>query len=590
MDPVPFWKVNKVELRAVIGTFSVRAIFGMVALCVASIIGFLFTIHAVNSLFLVEAPAYGGSMREGIIGSPRFVNPVLSVSESDEDLARLIYTGLMRKNGDGTILPDLAERYNVSENGLEYTFTLRDSAVFHDGTPVTSEDVSYTVLMTQDQAVKSPRKINWEGVKIEAISEKTIRFTLKQPYPPFLEENARLGILPKHLWKDLSAEEFALSDYNIEPIGAGPYRLERVLKTHGIPSEYNLVSFENYARGRPFIDHVTLFVYPNERELLTAFDRGEITNISAITPDRASEFHDSSAVEIKTAPLPRVFAIFLNQNEAQIFLSKKLRQAIDKVIDKKKIVSEVLHGFGTPLEGPIPPSNPFYEKQDMERLSEEEILALFAGEGWKKNEVTGLLTKEERRGKTLASSTLSFSITTGDIPELTKAANLVRDMLSRVGISAEVKIFSESDLRQNAIKPRKYDALLYGNQVEHDSELYAYWHSSERLSPGLNFAVYTNTKVDRALEEMRISYDPDKRKESYMLLEREIREDAPAIFLYSPNFIYIVKSGIEGIGLGGLQKPADRFANIYEWYIEKQYVWPIFKDIPIIKKIEEVIN
>ncbi len=576
------------ELRKALSSFSVRGVLIIGSLILLSCLSILLALRDANRLFLTEVPSYGGEIREGIIGSPRFVNPVLAISESDTDLVNLIYSGLMRRDKRGVVTTDLADNYTISDDGLVYTFTLSDSALFHDGTSVTSDDVVYTILMAQDPIVKSPRRINWEGIRVESIDKKTIRFTLKQPYPPFIEENAPLGILPKHIWKDLTPEEFSLSDYNINPIGSGPYKVESVQKTRGIPSEYDLVSFGDFTLGRPYIDNISLVIYPNEKALISGFDKGDITNISAITPEKASGLQDSSIVRIEHSPLPRLFALFFNQSEAREFLSKNVREALNKAIDKKKVVGSVLFGFGTPLDGPVPPSSPFYTEGLSGSANSEDSLSLLEKDGWKKDPATGLLTKEERKGKkVVATSTLSFSITTSDIPELRGAAKILQDAWKEIGVETEVKIFSESDLRQNAIKPRKYDTLLYGNEVEHDAELFAYWHSSERMSPGLNYAMYTNTKVDKALEDMRISSDEEKRANAYKTLELEIENDTPAIFLYSPDFIYVVKNSIKGISLKGLQSPADRFSNVYEWYINKEYVWPPLKNIKWIKAFEE---
>ena len=154
----------------------------------------------VNQYFIVEVPSSGGIYKEGIVGTPRFINPVLSISDADRDLTSLVYSGLMRQHTDDTLIPDLAETVEISEDGLSYFFKIRDDAVFHDGEPVTSEDIIFTILTTQNPIIKSPKRANWDGITIEKIDDKNLTFHLQQPYAPFLN-NTTLGILPKHIWQ-----------------------------------------------------------------------------------------------------------------------------------------------------------------------------------------------------------------------------------------------------------------------------------------------------------------------------------------------------------------------------------------------------
>ncbi|MDZ4226103.1 MAG: ABC transporter substrate-binding protein, partial [Patescibacteria group bacterium] len=165
------------------------------ALLVVSSAGLLFIL---NGLLLVPTPAAGGTFTEGILGAPRFINPALAVSAADHDLAALVYSGLLKTTPEGTYAPDLALSYELSGDGKIYIFVLRPDITFHDGKPVTAEDVVFTVTKIQDPLLKSTARANWEGVVAEAVDERTVRFTLSQPYAPFIK-NATIGILPQHL-------------------------------------------------------------------------------------------------------------------------------------------------------------------------------------------------------------------------------------------------------------------------------------------------------------------------------------------------------------------------------------------------------
>jgi len=210
---------------------------------------------------LVTVPQRGGEIKEGLIGVPRFVNPVISISDTDRDISSLIYSGLLKVNAEGKIINDLAESINISEDGLTYSVKIRDDAFFHDNKPVTVDDLIFTIEKTQDPAIKSPKRPNWEGISIQKVNDKEVNFTLKQAHSPFIY-NLTLGILPKHIWNNISADEFAFSKYNLEPIGSGPYKLEKIKKdSDGIIKKYYLESYNKYTLGEPFIEKISFVFY-----------------------------------------------------------------------------------------------------------------------------------------------------------------------------------------------------------------------------------------------------------------------------------------------------------------------------------------
>ena len=157
-----------------------------------------------------------------------------------------------------------------------------------------------------------------------------------------------------------------------------------------------------------------------------------------------------------------------------------------------------------------------------------------------------------------------------------RSAELIKEDLASIGISVNIKTFEIGNLNQSVIRPRKYDALFFGQIINNESDLFAFWHSSQRKDPGLNVAMYTNAKVDKILEEAFITIDEEERIKKYIQFEDEIRKDMPAIFLYSPNFIYVVSKNLKGLEMNHIISPADRFSNIYSWYTKTDNVWKIF--------------
>lgn len=526
-------------------------------------------LYQANKAFLVEVPDYGGSVTEGVVGSPRFINPLLAISDADRDLTSLIYSGLLKATADGGMRPDLAESYTISDDGLTYTFILKNNAVFHDGSPVTTEDIEFTIAKAQDALLKSPRRSSWDGVKVQVINERTISFTLKQAYSPFIQ-NTTLGILPKHIWKNVDNESFPFSTFNNKPVGSGPYSIESVVTSDsGLPIEYTLKAFKKYTLGRPFIDTLTLKFYINEKSLLEAFQNEDIESINSISPANVGLLRKANTA-LLTPPLPRVFGIFFNQNEAPIFVNKEVRIALNAALDKNQMISEVLYGYGQAIDGPLHTDK---AKVVTETLDEQIAAArtILEKAGWKFNE-GGVYEKKTKRDTEI----LAFSISTSDAPELKALAQSAQKRWQQLGARVDVKIFEVGDLNQNIIRPRKYDALLFGEVLGRDLDLYPFWHSSQRSDPGLNIALYTNSKTDKILEDYRKAVD-EKTKKTYLdAFETEIRADTPFVPLYAPYFIYIIPSTIKNITLGQPTISGERFLGVHEWYINTNNVWKIF--------------
>jgi len=527
----------------------------------------------VNSTFNTPVPVSGGTLKEGIIGSPRFINPLLALSDADRDLVTLTYSGLMRADENGTLIPDLAESYTLSEDGKTYTFTLKDGLTFHDNVPLTTKDIAFTIARAQDPLLRSPKRVNWDGVTVSVIDDKTISFTLERPYAPFLE-NTTIGIVPKHVWESADSEEFPFSQFNTEPVGSGPYELVRTKRdASGIPQYYDLKPFKNYALGEPYISHIRIAFFSNEKDLLNAYYDNDIDQLHSINPQNADTLMKDGAI-IKRTPLPRIFAVFFNQNESTLFASKSIRKALNTALDKEKIVQVVLGGYGVPLNSPIPPGLLDPHEQATISTSDQEVRLKEAEDilreaGWKRDEETSILEKESRP--------LSFAISTSNTPELKAAAEMVAETWNTLGADVTVKVFDTSDLNQNVIRPRKFEALLFGEVIGRDMDFFAFWHSSQRNDPGLNVALYTNITVDALLEKARIEQDTEKRSDQYLSFKEEVMKDIPAVFLYVPEFIYVISSDIDHIAFGQPTIPSDRFASIYTWNINSKNVWNFFK-------------
>lgn len=560
-------------LRRVLRSFTIAEKAILYFFIVVFLISGLVLVFKVNASFLVEVPTRGGTLVEGVIGNPRFINPVLAISEADKNLSALVYSGLVRINAQGEIENDLAEELSLSGDRKTYTVRLREDAHFHDGSPVRAEDVIFTIQKINNPNIKSPRRGNWSGVEVVEIDEKIIAFNLKQVYSPFIY-NLAVGILPKHIWRNVSDDEFSFSQFNSLPIGSGPYMVEKVERNSGgIPNLYALSPFSGDNEA-PFISHLIFKFFPSEEALIEAYNSGAIDSVGGLSPENLLALREKEALII-SSPLPRVFAVFLNTNQSKVLLNKEVRQALDLVSPRKEIIEKVLGGYGRAIDGPFP-AGIYPWTANMEEAGQEErlkeALEILAKAGWTKNEETGLLEKKSKSDTMV----LSFSISTGDAPELRAVLDELVQAWSKLGAKIEILVFETGDLNQNVIRPRDFEALLFGNVVGRDSDLYPFWHSSQRADPGLNIALYANNQTDKLLESARSAATPKEAEEDYKLFAKELKSDIPAIFLYTPSFIYVVPKSVSNITLNSLTIPQDRFLGIRDWFIETDKVWKIF--------------
>lgn len=546
---------------------------------------YLFTILLATSVIMMLAyinrettvpiPERGGSLTEGVVGTARFINPLLATSDVDQSLSLLVYSGLTRATPDGNYAPDLAEAYEISDDGTTYTFTLRPDLTFHDGTPLTTEDVAFTIELAQRPDIKSPKRADWEGVVVTVIDERTIQFTLERPYAPFLE-NTTLGILPAHRWRMVMPDDFPFHQLNTHPIGSGPFLVSDVQTDQsGTIQQYNLASFSDFSLGRPYLSTIAIRLYPNTESLLRAFGQGQIESIAGV----GAEVLTSMSLEesqILRSTLPRVFAVFFNQNRAPVFTDASVRRALDTALDKQQIIEDVLGGYGSVLDNPIPPGilsdasstppNATTTEATEPRITRAQEILMDGG--WELNEETGIWQEGE--------TPLSFSLTTADTPQLAATAQAVATTWRELGADVIVQTYAANDLSIGVIRPREYEALLFGEVVGRTLDLFAFWHSSQRNDPGLNLALYANTTADRLLTQARSETDRAARENTYREFVDVIQEDTPAAFLYAPEFVYIIPEQLQGVELGSLTTPAERFITVHEWHTETERVWDIF--------------
>ena len=516
---------------------------------------------ALEQALLVQVPSYGGTLAEGEVGSPQFVNPLLAISDADRDLASLTYAGLMGIGNKGDLTPVLASGYTVSDDGKTYVFTLRPNAVFTDGTPITADDVVFTVKKAQDPALKSPEYANWSGVSVIAVDKTTVRFVLSKPYAPFLGLTT-LGILPAHLWQTVSNTEFPFSTLETNPVGNGPFKVVSISRdASGLIKSVSLAENPRYALGRPYLDELDFTFYANTDDLANALKNETIESAYGIP-----------SAHVVTAPYARVFGVFWNPDQQKVYARAEVRKALALALDRKSIINSVLGGYATPIMGPVPPGENVIQTP-IPTTSDPvaDAAHVLTTNGWV-YDGSARVWQNQKAKLTIP----PIVIRTSNVPELKNVASAVKKEWEKLGISVDIELYEPGDLSQNVIRSRKYDALLYGEVIGRDQDLYAFWDSQERNDPGLNIALYANKSVDTLLEHARTTADTEARTKDLQKIEDTVSADYPAAFIYSPDFIYSLPDDLAGVTLPQIITPSDRFASVASWYRATDSVWPFF--------------
>lgn len=324
---------------------------------------------------LVVYPRVGGEYSEGLLGSPKNINPLYSIARDvDSDIGRLIFSSLFTRDGSGNIINDLVEDYSVSENGLEYVIKIRDGVKWHHGETLTTNDIIFTFSAIKNPEYGSPLRTSFSGVSAERIDDFTLKFVLTETYAGFLEL-LNFGILPQDLWSQILPQNTFLHELNIKPIGSGPYKLKSLTKNKsGEVKELSLISNTEYYKQVPYINKINLKFFNNYNELAGALNSNQVNGIGYLPHGMKSELISQNSLNFHRLGLPQITSLFINKSKNSLLGNKEFRQALARLIDKNKISDEVFSGNASPAHGPILPSSSSYN-QDIGRVDYDYELA-----------------------------------------------------------------------------------------------------------------------------------------------------------------------------------------------------------------------
>ncbi len=281
----------------------------------------------------VAIPAESNKYTEGAIGQPKFINPVIANSDIDRDLSQIVYSDLT----------ELMDHYTVSNDGKTWNIFLKADLLWSDESPLTSDDVIFTIETIQDTETRSPLFTTWQGIVADRVSELEIEFNLRNSYAFFLDNLKELKIIPKHIFGSIPSANLKLSGYNLEPVGSGPYKYSSYsLRKDGFITQYSFEINPNYPGKKSFIKNISINFYQGQDELIDAFNSRKIDGFGNLNPTNIEKIKLShKIIELK---MPRYYAIFLNQNLNEGLKDIDVRNALNIAIDKNEALIYFLSG------------------------------------------------------------------------------------------------------------------------------------------------------------------------------------------------------------------------------------------------------
>ena len=512
---------------------------------------------------MAAVPDFGGSYVEAAVGSPSYLNPVLlQFNQLDRDISSLIFSGLTRFDDTGQLVPDLAASWEVGDGGKSYLFHLRRDVRWHDQAPFTADDVVFTVKAMQANDFQGSQDLAelWRGVGVQQVDDYTVRFTLKEPFAPFLEYTT-VGILPHHLYADAMGKAMTDSPYNLKPIGTGPYKLTRI-SSEGVTLEPSA----DFYGAVPHLAQIQFRFYPDYASALAALQRGEVDALPYLAPQDVATLSANTKLQIYSAPDYLKYSVLFLNDSNPLFKDKAVRQAVSYAIDRNKIIQTVLAGQGLPGKGPISPGSwAFDPKAGNYEYDPKKAESLLDAAGWHDTNGDGVREKD--------GATLSFVILTNNNQQRIKVGESVAEDLRKVGFKTEVQAAAWSDLLKDYLTPRTFVGVLAEQWLlTADPDVYSLWDSSQIGDGGFNFSGMSDPRVDQILEEARSSVDKTRRQQLYSEFQSLWADESPSVILYYPKFNWAVSRNIKGVNLSYMVDGSSRFRDVAGWYVKTKMV------------------
>ena len=515
---------------------------------------------------IIPQGAEGGVYIEALVGAPSRFNPLLDdFNQADKDINRLVYSGMVKFDSWGNPLPDLAQSWAVNVTGDVFNVTLRENVLWHDGEPLTAEDIVFTIELMRDPEMPVGEDLValWESVEVIAFDEYNLQFRLEEPFSPFVDYLA-FGVIPKHVFEGKSAGQIINDPINLAPIGSGPYKYDELILEDKQVVGVVLSANEDYFLERPKIDQIIFRYYGSTRDALTAYQNGEVMGINSIDLETLNDVLNEPKLNVYSARMPQISMVILNlQNtDLQFFQDIEVRKAMMLGLNREWIVEKALGGQGVIAHSPVLPGNWAYSNGiDIYAYNPDEAVKRLRAAGYALPAKGGQVRQKD-------DVRLAFELAYVDTPENTVIAEMISADWDKIGIRAKLLPVAPDLFISDVLDPRQFDAVLVDFSMlgTPDPDPYPFWHQSQ-VSGGQNYSQWNDRRASEYLEQARTTPNREARARLYRNFQVHFSRELPALPLFYPIYNYAVDAEILGLQLSPLYDPSDRFVDILNWYL-----------------------
>ena len=512
-------------------------------------------------------PAEGGVYAEGLIGSMNRLNPLLDYyNTTDRDVDRLIFSGLVRFDDHGLPQGDLADSWGISRDLTIYNFSIREKAAWHDGQPVTSDDVIFTIERMRESNSPLPEDIRefWGQIEVKRLDEKTLQFRLPDPFAPFLDY-LTFGILPSHLLGDLTTAEIIDDPFNLQPVGSGPYIFDRLIVENGQIAGLVLKANKQYYAGSPYIEDITIRYYATAAEALQAYQSGDILGIGDVPLNILDAVLAEPDLNLHTGRLPQLSLIFFNlgAQDLPFFQDVSIRYALLQGLNRQGMIDRYLNGQGILADGPILPGTwAYYDGIERTEYNPEAAVEAIRTAGYTLPAEGGEVRTNEE------GVAMRFELIYVDDPLHEGLAKNVQQNWARLGVEVSLVPMTFEDLAE-ALDSRQYQAALVDINLfrSPDPDPYPFWHQAQ-ITGGQNYSGWDDRQASEYLEQARVTVDIQERTRLYRNFQVRFARELPALPLFYPVFRYAMDVQVQGVSIGPLFDVSDRFNHTNIWYLK----------------------
>jgi len=543
-----------------------RHAVGWLLLLIALTAGTIWQAGVSSRAYTTPVASEGGVYTEGVFGSIDTVSPLYAATPAERSASRLLFANLLTYDEHNDLVGELVQNWQIDATGKIYTIKLKANAKWQDDLPVTADDVVFTFNLIKDADTRSPLYASWRNIGVEKVDDTTVRFTLPVTYAGFLNSLV-IGVLPYHILKGVHPTEMRTNAYNRAPkVANGSFQFQDLTSVDNNKEHYlvRMTANPSYVMGKPKLTGFQLHAYKDSEDMPAAFTSQEVAGLNNASLSQIGRLGNKENYVRTDSPLYNGVYAFL-KTDSPFFTDVQVRQALQSATDQQSIL-KLFNSKVEALTGPLLPGQIGYRTDVVQPgVNLERARQLLDAAGW----TLGPNGKRQKNGEPLKLRVVT--VNSGSYP--TVAEEVMREW-AQIGVEFDSLVVKAEDVQQNIIIPRAYDVLIYEVAIGRDSDVYAYWHSSQASSVGLNLSNYKSPKVDDELDSARTRLDPTLREAKYKLFVQQWVNEVPAIALYRPALSYVQNKNVATFKERPLVDATDRYYNVRFWAAEHEQQRP----------------